>query len=117
MITEAKIVALAGKPALVSEVNLPKAPGQHLLHYSPHTPLQLFNDRAQLIDACKTLTQQNLECAALLMAEDDLPDCKVIQLPKLLQVASHLVFAQRSSLFIQPRGLDQLHLRKEPRIR
>ncbi|HYN54832.1 MAG TPA: L-threonylcarbamoyladenylate synthase [Methylotenera sp.] len=81
MITEAEIVALTGKPALASQVNLPKAPGQHLLHYSPHTPLQLFSDRAQLIDACKTLTQQNLKCAALLVGEGDLPNCKVIQFP------------------------------------
>lgn len=81
MITEAAIVALTGKPPLVSQVDLPKAPGQHLLHYSPNTPLRLFSDRAQLIDACKTLTQQNLKCAALLIGEGNVADCEVIQLP------------------------------------
>ena len=43
MITEAQIRAVAGKPAIVGASKVPKAPGQHLLHYSPKTPLKLFD--------------------------------------------------------------------------
>ncbi len=81
IITEAEIVNAVAKPALISEVDLPKAPGQHLLHYSPHTPLQLFTSRAELVAACITLTQNKLKCAALLLDDGEVPVCEVIQLP------------------------------------
>ncbi len=51
VISEAEIEAVAGKPALTQDAekaNLPKAPGQHHLHYAPHTPTYLFNDVASL---------------------------------------------------------------------
>ena len=92
MITEAEIVKLAGKPALLTLDYLPKAPGQHLLHYSPHTPLQLFSDRAELNIACNTLKQQHLACAALLLNAGDMPDCKVIQLPNQPDLAAEQLY-------------------------
>lgn len=103
MINEGEIVALTGKPALVSQVNLPKAPGQHLLHYSPHTPLQLFCDRTQLIEACNTLSRQDLTCAALLIGEGNVPSCKVIQL-------SHQPEQLAEQLYSALHALDELKL-------
>ena len=81
MITEAEIVELVGKAALVSVENVPKVPGQHALHYSPRTPLLLFSAKAALIRECENLTQQNLHCAALLIGTGIKPNCTVIQLP------------------------------------
>lgn len=59
----------------------PKVPGQHALHYSPRTPLLLFKDKRALIDQCKSLIQTNLNCAAMLIGEGDVPDCTFIRLP------------------------------------
>ncbi len=92
MISEAAIEAVAGKPALQNHQNLPKAPGQHLLHYSPRTPIKLFASRAELVNFAKT-SQKNY--AALLIGEgadnDKLPSCKYVNLPKeATQVAKHL---------------------------
>ena len=81
MITEAEIIELTGKAALVSADNVPKVPGQHALHYSPRTRLSLFSDNAALICECESLTQQNLQCAALLIGTGTKPNCTVIQLP------------------------------------
>lgn len=77
MVPEASIEALAGKPALKIENNIIKAPGQHLLHYSPKTPVKLFQSRDELISFVKS-AQQN--CAALLFAEGELPSCHYVQL-------------------------------------
>ncbi len=93
IITETEIAELVGKPALVSQENLPKAPGQHMLHYSPHTPLQLFSNRARLIAASQLLTQQNSKCAALLIGEGDVPGCKIIQLPSQPEQAAELLYS------------------------
>lgn len=90
MITEAQISAVAGKPAVQGAASVPKVPGQHLLHYSPKTPLKLFDDLASLLDYQQNSSQA---CAALLI--DDNPplnlgfDC--IFLPqKTAEVAEHL---------------------------
>lgn len=77
MLSEANIEALTGKPALKNLQNSPKAPGQHLLHYSPKTAVKLFQSRKELIDFVKT-TQTS--CAALLFDEGDLPSCHYLQL-------------------------------------
>ncbi len=74
---QAKTVGAGKAPA---QTNLPKAPGQHALHYSPRTPLLLFKNKAALVRECEALTQANLKCAALLIGEGDRPDCTVIQL-------------------------------------
>lgn len=58
----------------------PKAPGQHFLHYSPRTPLILFNDKATLAKACDDLSQAGLKCAALLMGSGVQPSCVTVQL-------------------------------------
>ena len=86
MISGAAIEAVAGKPALENQHNLtndlPKVPGQHLLHYAPKTPIKLFESRAALVDFAKTSSQK---CAALLVGEignsDKLPGCNYVNLP------------------------------------
>lgn len=90
IITEAQIRAVAGKPAIVGAYSIPKAPGQHRLHYSPKTPLKLFDGLPSL-----TVYQQNSTqiCAALII--DDYPpqnlDFSYIYLPKKnAEVAEHL---------------------------
>lgn len=50
MIAESAITLAAGKPARQIAGEQPKAPGQHLLHYSPRTPCILFDSR-QALDA------------------------------------------------------------------
>lgn len=92
MITEAEIAAIAGKPALISLENLPKAPGQHLLHYSPKTPIKLFDSVETLIHYQQTSSQT---CAVLLIddnstsklltaesAKNRLVKDQIVQLPK-----------------------------------
>ncbi len=92
MITEAQIAAIAGKPALVSTAKLPKAPGQHILHYSPKTPVKLFDSYAALIEYQQRSAKT---CAALII--DDNPSQPLsanfhcIHLPKkAAYVAEHL---------------------------
>lgn len=82
MISEADIARVAGtfQQANLVKNQTPKAPGQHALHYSPRTPLQLFKDKFTLIKACEALTQANLTCAALLIGAGDRPSCIVTQL-------------------------------------
>ena len=88
IISEADIARVAGHSqqirkapdAGVTELKTPKVPGQHVLHYSPRTPLLLFKDKAKLIQSCEVLTQANLKCAALLIGEGDAPACTVIRL-------------------------------------
>ena len=77
MITEAEIQVVAGLPALTENKNLPKVPGQHLLHYSPKTPVQLFESRESLIKAAET----EASCAALLLGEGRIPNGKTFNLP------------------------------------
>jgi len=89
MISEAEIEKVAGMPQrakIVSAVHeeiqtTPKAPGQHALHYSPRTPLSLYQDRQALLVACDALQNTNKSCAVLLIGEGGVPDCKVITLP------------------------------------
>jgi L-threonylcarbamoyladenylate synthase len=76
MLPEASIEALAGVPALNLKQAI-KAPGQHLLHYSPKTPIQLFQSRESLIAFAKT-SQKN--CAALLFGAGERPVCQYLQL-------------------------------------
>jgi len=55
----------------------PKAPGQHALHYSPRTPLLLFNDRVSLLEKSEALIRAGKTCAALLIGEGETPNCHV----------------------------------------
>jgi len=66
MICEAEIAAIAGKSALINSVNLPKAPGQHLLHYSPQTPIKLFDS----FEALSRYQQNSTQTCAVLLIDD-----------------------------------------------
>lgn len=81
MITEADIAQLVGPQTLTEDKPVPKAPGQHLLHYSPRTPLRLFDNRAELINAAETHKQNHKTCAALLIGVGEKPACYAIELP------------------------------------
>ncbi len=90
MITEAQIAKVAGRPAITGMANRPKAPGQHRLHYSPKTPVKLFDNYDALIDYQH---KNNKSCAALLIDDHQRAsvnfDC--IHLPKQpVDVAAHL---------------------------
>lgn len=90
MISEAAIAAVVGapqqaQPVLATQQDLPvtpKVPGQHALHYSPRTPLTLYRNRQDLLSACDMLQQKHKACAALLIGEGSVPDCKVVVLPE-----------------------------------
>jgi len=89
MISEADIAKVAGVPQRAKATSVehkeiqvtPKVPGQHALHYSPRTPLSLYQDRQTLLAACNALQNTNKSCAALLIGAGGTPDCKVITLP------------------------------------
>lgn len=68
MISTAQIEAVAGKPAIQNPKQAPKAPGQHLLHYSPRTQSLLFQHRADLLN----YAQQHANCVALLIGEEEI---------------------------------------------
>lgn len=86
MIAESEIAAIVGKSVLGGLENLPKTPGQHLLHYSPKTPIKLFDNVEELMRYQRNSQQS---CAILLI--DDMPannwlnaqaGNQTIQLPK-----------------------------------
>jgi L-threonylcarbamoyladenylate synthase len=77
MIAEADIVAVAGKPALTTAEAVPKAPGQHRLHYSPKTPINMFESKAALLAFAETQTS----CAALLIGEGGIANGQTFNLP------------------------------------
>ena len=85
MISEADISQVAGQPQQSAGNNTPlgtapKAPGQHALHYSPRTPLLLFNDRASLMLGFEQCQKSGLSCAALLIGPGEQPNCPTTQL-------------------------------------
>lgn len=93
MISIAQIEKVAGKPALQHAKVTPKAPGQHLLHYSPRTPSLLFEQRHDLLQ----YAHQHANCVALLIENHTPQDMTasslkhVITLPSQpAQVAEHL---------------------------
>jgi L-threonylcarbamoyladenylate synthase len=77
MLSEATIQTVAGVPATKSTQAI-KAPGQHALHYSPRTPIQLFSSRADLISHASGLS--SIRAAALLLGPGALPNCKYFEL-------------------------------------
>jgi L-threonylcarbamoyladenylate synthase len=78
MITENEIMSVAGKSALVGKQDAPKVPGQHLLHYSPTTPIKLFSTKEELLAFAETESS----CAALLLGDGVVPHCKTFNLSK-----------------------------------
>lgn len=77
MLPEANIHAVAGVPA-TKTAPIIKAPGQHVLHYSPRTPMQLFTSRAALISYANTHTNERI--AALLLGTGAVPNAIVFAL-------------------------------------
>jgi L-threonylcarbamoyladenylate synthase len=87
MISESDIVKVAGRPQHKKDdsgkslaQSIPKAPGQHALHYSPRTPLLLFKERVTLLKDAEELMKAGKTCAALLIGEGAKPQCYVKQL-------------------------------------
>jgi L-threonylcarbamoyladenylate synthase len=77
VITEAQIEAVAGKKAMQKSddgnMKLPKAPGQHHLHYAPHTPTYLFNDVTSLQNKLNGFLQTHQTGAVLAIGDAVLP--------------------------------------------
>jgi len=72
MVPEANIHAVAGRPALQQQIDLPKVPGQHLLHYSPKTPIKLFATRKDL----NNFVSSHKNSVALVIGEGVPPNCQ-----------------------------------------
>ena len=79
MLPEANIHALTGVPATMTKQVI-KAPGQHALHYSPRTPIQLFTSREELLKNANELINANSLVAALLLGSGAVPNCRYFQL-------------------------------------
>jgi L-threonylcarbamoyladenylate synthase len=87
MISESDIAKVAGRPQHKRDdtgkslaQSIPKAPGQHALHYSPRTPLLLFKERVTLLKDAEELMKAGKTCAALLIGQGAKPQCYVTQL-------------------------------------
>jgi len=105
MISEADIAAIAGMHQQIKQANAektvsvtPKVPGQHALHYSPRTPLDLFNDRHALMAACNTLQGAEISCAAMVIGEGGMPQCHTVVLPDQPDKAAELLYSTLHAL-------------------
>jgi L-threonylcarbamoyladenylate synthase len=97
MISEAAIAQVAGvdkqiKASQTANIT-PKAPGQHALHYSPRTPLDLFYDRHVLMAKCNTLQSDGISCAAMVIGEGAMPQCKTVVLPNQPDKAAEALYS------------------------
>lgn len=93
MITEQAVMNVAGKPALTVATYTPKAPGQHLLHYSPRTPSQLLQDVASI----KTFVASHTNCVALLIEPFEV-GCPALTIGNEPAHAAELLYAQLHQL-------------------
>ena len=93
MISEVDIIRVAGKPQHQRDIAadnrpdltpVPKVPGQHALHYSPRTPLRLFEDKTALMREATVCMQQKLKCAALLIDVEIAPDHTAYEFPMIV---------------------------------
>ncbi len=106
MISEQAIAAVATRVAHqqasaavnADAASLPKAPGQHALHYSPRTPLLLFKDRSALVQECELLKQAGLSSAAMLIGDGDVPNCPNVKLPNVPEKVAELLYSTLHSL-------------------
>jgi len=106
MISESDITAVVGAGFQLkksrsgkSKVVSPKVPGQHALHYSPRTPLDLFDDRHTLMAACNTLQSAGMTCAAMLIGEHGgMPQCDTTVLPAQAEKAAELLYRSLHAL-------------------
>jgi L-threonylcarbamoyladenylate synthase len=105
MISEAAVALAAGSPASKkAAVETPKAPGQHLLHYSPRTPCLLFDSRHSLTAYAAKVP----DAAALLIGNQDVASVKrsITLLPdpalaaEQLYAALHTLDAMHASLIL-----------------
>ena len=103
MISTTQIETVAGKPAIQNPTQLPKAPGQHLLHYSPRTPSLLFQQRADLLN----YAQQHTNCVALLIGEEEIAEKTASNLAHLITL-SDLPDQAAEHLYEALHQLDQL---------
>jgi L-threonylcarbamoyladenylate synthase len=98
----AKVVAAHNQaPSTVSadaNQGVPKVPGQHALHYSPRTPLLLFQDRQSLIQESEALQAAGLSCAAMLIGDGEVVNCKSISLPNAPEKVAELLYSSLHSL-------------------
>jgi L-threonylcarbamoyladenylate synthase len=81
MVTEASIEAVAGCAAkkLIQAI---KAPGQHVLHYSPRTPMRLFASREALITSADAHIKSHASAAVLVLGSGAVPNCTCFELNK-----------------------------------
>ncbi len=72
MVSEASIVEIAGQAMknITTLQETPKVPGQHLLHYSPKTPLSLCLTPEAILEKIQAL-QKNKKTFAMLMFDED----------------------------------------------
>jgi len=81
MVTEASIVGVAGCASKKLSQTI-KAPGQHVLHYSPRTPMRLFASRDALIASAQAHIKSHAPAAALVLGSGAVPDCSCFELNK-----------------------------------
>lgn len=93
MIDADTIAQVAGKPAAAQVTHTPKAPGQHLLHYSPRTPCLLFENQEAMAD----YATQTPKTAALLFGEGTVTSHD-IHLPRIPALAAEQLYAALHTL-------------------
>jgi len=103
MVSETVIEEVAGKPATTKDIDedMPKVPGQHVLHYSPRTPLRLCETRDQLLEHIQDCYFNNNTCAVLMFEGDSLThavSCAVKTLPKKPEEYAELLYATLHAL-------------------
>lgn len=95
MIDLAQLTHITGKPPVVlPAAETPKAPGQHLLHYSPRTPCQLMHSREAVLEAIHSCTEN-----VCLLFGDPIPDTsRSICLPRQASLAAEQLYAALHAL-------------------
>lgn len=89
MIAATAIAAIVGKPAAQPGTQTPKAPGQHLLHYSPRTPCLLFTSKAAMLRYAQTRPT----AAALLFGDEQQITQQDVYLPHDPAIAAEQLYA------------------------
>jgi L-threonylcarbamoyladenylate synthase len=89
MITPAQITQIAQKEGLSISSTMPKAPGQHLLHYSPKTNTYLF-DSAETLQA---YAHSHENCIALVFTPNNALNCPVERWPNKAEQAAERLYS------------------------
>lgn len=105
MISEADIAKVADAQRQIKlevhqavPVITPRVPGQHAQHYSPRTPLSLFDSRDALIASWHSLQASGIRCVALLIGEGATPQCEHITLENDPQKVAEQLYAKLHAL-------------------